>query len=43
MQSLNIEFEKSFTVENIIEVLDNSEGCKVVDERRWWIYNSDRS
>ena len=33
-ESLNIEFEKSFTVENIIEVLDNSEGCKVVDERK---------
>ena len=33
-ESLNIEFEKSFTVENITEVLDNSEGCKVVDERK---------
>ena len=33
-ESLNIEFEKSFTVEKITEVLDNSEGCKVVDERK---------
>ena len=33
-ESLNIEFEKSFTLEKIIEVLSNADGCKVVDERK---------
>tara|TARA_B100001250_G_scaffold26220_1_gene21652 strand:- start:1047 stop:2042 length:996 start_codon:yes stop_codon:yes gene_type:complete len=33
-ESLNIEFEKSFTLEKIIEVLSNADGCKVIDERK---------
>ena len=33
-ESLNIEFEKSFTLEKISEVLSNTDGCKVVDERK---------
>ena len=33
-ESLNIEFEKSFTLEKISEVLSNADGCKVVDERK---------
>ena len=32
-ESVNIEFEKSFTVEKVREALDNFEGCKVIDER----------
>ena len=33
-ESLNIEFEKAFTVEKIREVLDAANGCKVIDERK---------
>jgi len=33
-ESLNIEFEKQFTLEKIREVLDNADGCKVIDERK---------
>jgi len=33
-ESLNIEFEKPYTVEKIREVLNNAEGCKVIDERK---------
>ncbi len=33
-ESLNIEFEKPFTLEKIHEVLNNAEGCKVLDERK---------
>ena len=33
-ESINIEFEKPFTLEKITEVLDNSEGCKVYDQRK---------
>jgi len=33
-ESLNIEFEKPFTLEKIREVLENAEGCKVLDERQ---------
>jgi len=33
-ESLNIEFEKSFTLEKIREALDGAEGCKVIDERK---------
>ena len=33
-ESINIEFEKPFTLEKIIETLDNSEGCKVYDQRK---------
>ena len=33
-ESLNIEFEKPFTLEKIHKVLNNAEGCKVLDERK---------
>ena len=33
-ESINIEFEKEFTLEKISEALNTSEGCKVVDERK---------
>ena len=33
-ESLNIEFEKPFTLEKIHEGLNNAEGCKVLDERK---------
>jgi aspartate-semialdehyde dehydrogenase len=33
-ESLNIEFEKSFTLEKIREALDSADGCKVIDERK---------
>ena len=33
-ESLNIEFEKSFDLEKIREVLNSADGCKVVDERK---------
>ena len=33
-ESINIEFEKPFTLEKITEILDNSEGCKVYDQRK---------
>ena len=33
-ESLNIEFEKPFTLEKIREALDNADGCKVIDERK---------
>ena len=33
-ESLNIEFEKPFTLEKIREVLDGADGCKVIDERK---------
>ena len=32
-ESVNIEFEKPFTVEKVREALDNFEGCKVIDVR----------
>ncbi|MDA8701805.1 aspartate-semialdehyde dehydrogenase [Candidatus Pelagibacter bacterium] len=32
-ESVNIEFEKPFTVEKVREALNNFEGCKVIDER----------
>ena len=32
-ESVNIEFEKTFTLEKVREALDNFEGCKVIDER----------
>ena len=32
-ESVNIEFEKSFTLEKIHEVLNNADGCKVFDNR----------
>ena len=33
-ESVNIEFEKSFTIEKVKELLNNSDGCKVIDERK---------
>ena len=33
-ESINIEFEKPFTLEKIREALDNADGCKVIDERK---------
>jgi len=32
-ESVNIELEKSFTIEEVRKALDNFEGCKVIDER----------
>ena len=32
-ESVNIQFEKPFTLKKVKEALDNFEGCKVVDER----------
>ena len=32
-ESVNIEFEKSFSLEKVREALDNFEGCKVIDKR----------
>jgi aspartate-semialdehyde dehydrogenase len=32
-ESVNIQFEKSFTIEKVREALDNFEGCKVIDKR----------
>ena len=33
-ESLNIEFEKEFTLEKIINLLNNAEGCKVVNDHK---------
>ena len=33
-ESINIEFEKSYDLENIIKILDNAPGCKVIDGRK---------
>ena len=33
-ESINVEFEKSFDIKNIKEILKKSKGCKVVDERK---------
>ena len=33
-ESLNIEFEKEFTLEKIINLLENADGCKVVNDQR---------
>tara|TARA_B000000532_G_scaffold166781_1_gene134723 strand:+ start:211 stop:1218 length:1008 start_codon:yes stop_codon:yes gene_type:complete len=32
-ESVNLQFEKSFSLEKVREVLNNFEGCKVIDER----------
>jgi len=32
-ESVNIQFEKSFSIDKVKEALDNFEGCKVIDER----------
>ena len=33
-ESLNIEFEKPFTLEKIAEALNSADGCKVIDDRK---------
>ncbi len=33
-ESINIEFEKPFDIQKIRDILKNSDGCKVLDERR---------
>jgi aspartate-semialdehyde dehydrogenase len=33
-ESINIEFEKSYDFKNIIKILDNAPGCKVIDDRK---------
>jgi aspartate-semialdehyde dehydrogenase len=33
-ESINIEFENSYDLENITKILDNAAGCKVIDERK---------
>ena len=33
-ESVNIQFEKSFSLEKVRSALDNFEGCKVIDERK---------
>ena len=33
-ESLNIEFEKSFDIKKVRDILDKADGCKVVDERK---------
>ncbi len=33
-ESINIEFEKPFNLEKVNDILDNSDGCRVVDERK---------
>ena len=32
-ESVNIQFEKPFSIEKVREALDNFEGCKVIDDR----------
>ena len=32
-ESVNIQFEKPFTLEKVREVLNNAEGCQVIDRR----------
>src|SRR5210317_178572 len=33
-ESVNIEFEKPFAIDKVRQLLDNADGCKVVDERK---------
>jgi len=33
-ESINIEFEKSYDLENVIKILDKAPGCKVIDDRK---------
>jgi aspartate-semialdehyde dehydrogenase len=33
-ESINIEFEKPYDLKNIIKILDNAPGCKVIDDRK---------
>ena len=32
-EAVNLQFEKSFSLEKVRDALDNFEGCKVIDER----------
>ena len=32
-EAVNLQFEKSFSIEKVRDALDNFEGCKVIDER----------
>ena len=33
-ESINVEFEKSFDIKKVRDILDKADGCKVVDERK---------
>ena len=33
-ESINVEFEKSFDIKKVKDILSNAEGCKVLDERK---------
>ena len=33
-ESINIEFNNNFDFENIVKILKNAPGCKVIDERK---------
>jgi len=33
-ESLNIEFEKPFILEKVVQALDSADGCKVIDDRK---------
>ncbi len=33
-ESLNIEFEKPFTLEKVVQALGSADGCKVIDDRK---------
>ncbi len=33
-ESINIEFDKSFDLKNVIEILKNAPGCKVIDDQK---------
>ena len=33
-ESINVEFEKSFDIDKVKDILSKSEGCKVLDERK---------
>jgi aspartate-semialdehyde dehydrogenase len=33
-ESINIEFEKSYDLKNVIKILDSAPGCKVIDDRK---------
>jgi aspartate-semialdehyde dehydrogenase len=33
-ESINIEFEKSYDLRNIVKILNNASGCRVIDDRK---------
>ena len=33
-ESVNVEFEKEFTLEKVIDLLNTAEGCKVINDQR---------